>query len=287
MDFDPGLGSIALALCGDQLVPVSSPSRDSVAQWSLSRALSLMPGERAEVTLYCAVAVERDGAIAMARSMRGVGLRSLSDSTRQAIGALQQATGSAAADRLINRHLLFAYFYAAARAIDDARWYVMRSRAPWNGRGVTVRDFDALMWIVPAVQLGDAPLARELLLRTCEVHGYAPGRGVNYIDGTPFELCPSTDAVAAYPVAVDRYVAQTGDERIVEDAAIAEALYAAGDDLAIQKHPSLALYRTECEPSGSRARTRIHAPLQRARGERARRPQANSRREDGRECRER
>ena len=33
--------------------------------------------------------------------------------------------------------------------------------------------------------------ARELLLRMCEVHAYAPGRGVHYFDGTLFEL---TDA---------------------------------------------------------------------------------------------
>jgi hypothetical protein len=34
--------------------------------------------------------------------------------------------------------------------------------------------------------LADAPLARELLLRMCELHG-APGRGVHYLDGTLFE----------------------------------------------------------------------------------------------------
>ena len=43
------------------------------------------------------------------------------------------------------------------------------------------------MWTLPAVQLADGALARELLLRMCELHGYAPGRGVHYLDGTLFE----------------------------------------------------------------------------------------------------
>jgi hypothetical protein len=109
------------------------------------------------------------------------------------------------------------------------------------------------MWLIPAVQLTDAPLARELLLRMCELHGYAPGRGVNYIDGTPFDFTFCSDAVAAYPFAVDRYIAQTGDDRIVEDAAIAEALYAAHDDLVAVRNAAIPLYRTDYTPSGEPA----------------------------------
>src|ERR1035437_8282832 len=76
---------------------------------------------------------------------------------------------------------------AMARALDDAHYYLVRTRAPWCSRGVTIRDWEALAWTVPAVQLADPPLARELILRTCEIHGDAPGRGVHYFDGTLFE----------------------------------------------------------------------------------------------------
>ena len=44
-------------------------------------------------------------------------------------------------------------------------YYLVRSRAPWHGRGVTVRDWEALTWTLPAIQLCDPALARELLLR--------------------------------------------------------------------------------------------------------------------------
>lgn len=243
---------VALALAGDAATPACGGSAAG-ATWSLARATTVAPGERTELAVYGAMALERDGATAAVHRMRTRGWRALADDTHAALGALQQSTGSTAVDRLVNRHLVFAYFSAAARAIDDARWYVMRTRVPWHSDGITVRDWDALMWIAPAVQLADPDLGRELLVRTCELHGYAPGRGVNYIDGTPFDIAFSSAAAAAYPAAVDAYVAQTGDDRIVEDGPIAEALYAAHDDIAASRHPSLPLYATDATPSGTDA----------------------------------
>jgi hypothetical protein len=244
----------ALALTGDSMVGTIAESTDGTARFALTREASLQPGERVDLALYVAAGPEVDGSIAMVQRMRRRGWRTLASQTRDAISALQQSTGVPAADRLINRHLMFAYFYAAGRAIDDARWYIFRSRIPWCEQALTVRDYEALMWLVPAFQLADTALARELLLRTCELHGYAPGRGINYMDGTPFDVAFCLDAAAAYPVSVDRYVAQTGDDRIVEDAPIAEALYAANDDIAASRHGSLPLYRTDATPSGADAK---------------------------------
>lgn len=248
----PG-SEVALAITGDDMTATVSGTKDGVVRFALAQDVSLDPGAKADLAIYVAAGPEPDGAIAMVSRMRSRGWRTLASQTRDALATLQQSTGVAAADRLINRHLMFAYFYAAGRAIDDARWYLFRSRAPWSAQGLTVRDYEALMWVIPAFQLADTPLGREVLLRTCELHGYAPGRGVNYIDGTPFDLSFCVDAVAAYPVAVDRYVAQTGDDRIVEDAPIAEALYAAHDDIASSRHGSLPLYRTDATPSGADA----------------------------------
>jgi hypothetical protein len=151
---------------------------------------------------------------------------------------------------LINRNLLFAYFYGVGRALDDAHYYLVRSRAPWNGRGVTIRDWEALMWTLPAVQLADPPLARELLLRICELHGYAPGRGVHYFDGTMFAPGFSLEGAAAYAVAVDRYIRDTNDDQIVEEPVIADTLYLSHDDLRARRDRSVPLYSSEVFPGG-------------------------------------
>ncbi|MDB4881149.1 MAG: hypothetical protein JWL60_2595, partial [Gemmatimonadetes bacterium] len=185
--------------------------------------------------------------------LRRRGWRALLLGTREALQQLEQTTGPEVVDRLINRNLLFAYFYGVARAIDDAHYYLVRTRVPWHGAGVTVRDWEALMWTLPAVQLADTGLARELLLRMCELHAYAPGRGVHYFDGTMFEPGFLLEGVAAYPIAVDRYIRDTRDDAIVDEPAIGDALYLSSDDLRDRRDSRVPLYSTDVTPAGTAA----------------------------------
>jgi hypothetical protein len=240
----PGLAALAIAADGDAVASVSGDG------YAIKRSVSVPAGGRAQFAFYLAVGPERDGAEATARVLRRRGWRDLLSSTRDALQALEQSSGNEAIDRLINRNLLFAYFYGVGRALDDAQYYLVRSRAPWNGHGVTVRDWEALMWTVAAVQLGDPPLARELLLRMCELHGYAPGRGVHYLDGTLFEPGFALEGVGSYAVAVDRYLRDTGDDRVVDEPALADTLYLTAEDLDARRDKKTPLYSTEVSPSG-------------------------------------
>jgi hypothetical protein len=243
-------GPVAVAVAAEGEAEVRAQGGPAPS-YSVRRGQELAPGERADFAFYVAAGPERDGAEASAAAMRRRGWRSLLSGTRDALVGLEQSTGSDTLDRLVNRNLLFAYFYAVGRALDDAHFYLVRSRAPWNGRGLTVRDWEALMWTIPAVQLGDPPLARELLLRVCELHGYAPGRGVHYMDGTLFAPGFSLEGAAAYALAIDRYIRETGDEQLVDDAAIADALYLSADDLAARRDRRYPLYSTEVDPAGA------------------------------------
>ena len=244
----PGLVALAIGADGE---PVVSTNGGSAPRFTLQRELVVRPGERDQVAFYVAAGPERDGAEATVAVMRRRGWRELLAATRDALQSLEQSTGNEPVDRLINRNLLFAYFFAVGRALDDAHFYLMRTRAPWHARGVTVRDWEALGWTIPAVQLADPPLARELLLRMCEVHGYAPGRGVHYFDGTLFEPGFSLEGVAGYAVGVDRYIRETGDDAIVEEPVIADTLYLSNDDLAARRDRNVPLYATEVSPSGT------------------------------------
>jgi hypothetical protein len=239
----PGLA--ALAVCAD----VEAEIVNDGPRFSLARTISLSARGRADVAFYVAAGPERDGAEATVAVLRRRGWRALLAGTRDALQQLEQSTGAEGIDRLINRNLLFAYFFAVARALDDAHYYLVRTRAPWHGAGVTVRDWDALMWTLPAVQLADAALARELLLRMCELYGYAPGRGVHYLDGTLFEPGFALEGVAAYPIAIDRYARDTGDGAIVDEPAIGDALYLANDDLQDRRDRRVPLYSSEVTPA--------------------------------------
>ncbi len=153
----PELVAMAIAADGDAAASVEDN------RYSLRRSIRVPAGGREQVAFYIGVGPERDGAEATAGVLRRRGWRELLSATRDALQSLEQASGNEAMDRLINRNLFFAYFYAVARALDDAQYYLVRTRVPWNGNGVTVRDWEALMWTIPAVQLADPQLARELL----------------------------------------------------------------------------------------------------------------------------
>jgi hypothetical protein len=248
----PGHVAIAIAADGDAEVSVRAgdPASYRAPSYAVRRRLKIPAGGRVETAFYIAAGPERDGACATVSVLRRRGWRALLTGTRDAIRSLEQTTGMELLDGLINRHLLFAYFYGVARALDDAHYYLVRSRAPWCARGVTIRDWEALAWTVPAVQLADAPLARELILRACEVHGYAPGRGVHYFDGTLFEPGFTLEGAAAYAIATDRYIRDTGDDQIVEEPVLADTLYLSSDDLAARRDKTHPLYHTEVTLSG-------------------------------------
>lgn len=242
-------GVIAIAIGADDASTVRV-NAGTTPTFGIERAVHVNPGTREQIAFYLAAGPEPDGARASMAVLRRRGWKDLLRDTRDALQSLEQTTGREDLDPLINRNLLFAYFYGVGRALDDAHYYLVRSRAPWNGRGVTIRDWDALTWTLPAVQLCDAGLARELLLRLCELHGYAPGRGVHYFDGTMFAPGFSLEGAAAYPVAVDRYIRDTNDEQIVDEPIVADTLYLASDDLAARRDRNVPLYSTEVLPDG-------------------------------------
>lgn len=244
-------GMVAIAIGADESSRAKVEGAGGEAPtYLIERSVKAPAGERTQLAFYMAAGPEPDGARASMAVLRRRGWKDLLRDTRDALQSLEQTTGHESLDGLINRNLLFAYFYGVGRALDDAHYYLVRSRAPWNGHGVTVRDWEALTWTLPAVQLSDPNLARELLLRACELHGYAPGRGEHYFDGTMFAPGFCLEGAAGYAVAVDRYIRETNDDHIVDEPIVADTLYLSADDLAARRDRNVPLYSTEVLPGG-------------------------------------
>ena len=243
----PGLAALAIGCDGEAHVETNA---GEPASYTIRRDVRIAPGQHADVAYYIAAGPEQDGAHATASVMRRRGWRELLSATRDSLRDLEQTTGHEALDRLINRNLLLAYFYGVGRALDDAHFYLVRTRTPWHGHGVTFREWESLTWTIPAVQLADASLARELILRACEVHGYAPGSGVRYLDGTLFEPGFCLEGAASYALAVDRYIREANDDQIVDEPVLADTLYLASEDIAARRNENIPLYATEVAPSG-------------------------------------
>ena len=215
----------------------------------------------------------RPAAARVACAARGARATRCSSSSR--------APGTKAVDRLINRNLLFAYFYGVGRALDDAHYYLVRTRAPWHGRGVTIRDWEALMWTLPAVQLADARArarAAAAHVRAARLRARArrplPRRhavraGLRARGGRRRTRSPST-ATSATPATIS----------IVDEPVIADALYLAHDDLqrpARTPHSAL-LDRGDAGRHAGRAP--VHAARQRGGRAGARDPAPYARRGD-------
>jgi hypothetical protein len=243
----PSYAALALGADGEATVEVDADARPS---WAVRSRTTVPAGARHELAFYIGAGPERDGAEATVGVMRRRGWRELLRATRAALQSFEQSTGSDSLDRLLNRNLLFTYFYSLVRALDDAHFYVVRSRAPWNEYGMTISEWEALSWVVAAVEIADPELAREVLFRVCELHGYAPGSGVRYLDGTLFQAGFTIESAAAYAVAVERYMSRTGDETVLEEPAVADALYASWEDLEARRDGHRPLYATEVLPSG-------------------------------------
>jgi hypothetical protein len=244
-------GVVSVAIGADTEEVAVERRGESGNGFEITRTVRVEGKEKTQLAFYIAAGPEPDGALASMEVLRRRGWKDLLRDTRDALQALEQTTGHESLDGIINRNLLFAYFFGVGRAVDDAHYYLVRSRAPWHGRGVTVRDWEALTWILPAVQLADAALARELLVRICELHGYAPGRGVHYFDGTMFAPGICLEGIAGYAIAVDRYIRETNDEHIVDEPIVADTLYLSSEDLADRRDRNVPLYSTEILPGGA------------------------------------
>jgi len=131
----PGLVAVALSADGDATTTVDGQ------RYSLKRSIRVASGGREQIAFYIAVGPERDGAEATAGVLRRRGWRELLGSTRDALQSLEQTTGHEAVDRLINRNLLFAYFFGVGRALDDAQYYLVRSRTPCPFHGARDRTW--------------------------------------------------------------------------------------------------------------------------------------------------
>jgi hypothetical protein len=68
-----------------------------------------------------------------------------------------------------------------------------------------------------------------------------------------FEPGFALEGVAAYPIAVDRYIRDTGDDAIVDEPAIGDALYLASEDIRDRRDRRVPLYSTDVTPSGQPA----------------------------------
>lgn len=210
---------------------------------------------------YFGLSREGDGARAAAIDLARRGWEALLEETLTCLRGLRRPVrrrGPSAADpeadlleERLNLNLLFNYFFAAGRTIDTEELVLVTSRSPLYYVSAAFWARDALLWSFPGLLLADPVLAEEAVGLAFDRYFRHAGVHSLYMDGTLLYPGFELDELAAYPVALWRYVQSTGDRAILARRTLGPKIRRVLRLLAEHKHPSpdVDLYQTFLLPS--------------------------------------
>jgi hypothetical protein len=211
--------------------------------------VELAPGEIREFPFFVAFNLERDGALTTGVHLRRQGAAALKARALERLRSLRRSGPTPQLEILLNRNLLFNYFYAVGRPLDAPGIAPLTSRSPLYYVSAAFWERDSLLWSFPAILAVDPGLAREVLIEAFTRHVRFAGEHAHYIDGNSLYPGFELDQAAAYLIALGAYCETTGERDIQEEPVIARGLEHLLELLPRHRHANVALYRTFLLPS--------------------------------------
>lgn len=216
----------------------------------LGKSGELVPGEKLTVELVVGANSEADGAAVTAVDLKRRGYEVLYEETVQWLNKrqLKLNANSKNLESLLNRNLLFNYFYTTGNTLDTGDVILLTSRSPRYYVSGAFWARDAFLWSFPALILTDKRRAREVLET-----GFS-----RYAKNGPFHSCYlngeilypgfELDQVAAFFIALDNYLDEADDVKLTEDWLVDGARYL---EEALWEHhdQQLFLFSTFLDPS--------------------------------------
>jgi len=211
----------------------------------LVQEAELPPKRTTRFTYYLALGRDRDSALAGIGHLARYGPDWLLRRGRLALSQLVRKAEDPSLSELLNRNLLFNHFFAVGRGLDDDRLHAVTSRSPLHVPAASFNEREALFWTLPALTLSDSYLARELLVHAFESFSGAPAQPARYIDGGILAPGLVLDQLLAYPLALDRYAREAGDDSILSDPLVQDVLREIDAALYNRLHREVLLAETE------------------------------------------
>jgi hypothetical protein len=255
-----GPAALAVAFSCPQEEVAWSPVVDPLGRVRLTMTVAFPgapdPATPFAVAFYFGCNREGDGARTVAVDLSRHGWESLLRGSEQALKALRRPVVAPPAEAAVletrlNENLLFNYFFAVGRTIDSEDLALVTSRSPLYYVSAAFWARDALLWSLPGLLLTDPRLAEEALGQAFDRYFHHAGIHSLYLDGRLLYPGFELDELAAYPIALWRYVTETGDRGILSRRGLARRLERILTLLSEQRHPDPAvhLYRTFLLPS--------------------------------------
>lgn len=259
--FDDWTGSLVLEAAGDLPLAALALGTSAGSPWQIksrknggyayrtSQSLVVEPGAAVTSALYLAANLEADGARTTQVDLRRRGWASLREETAARLKPRQITTGDQALDQVLNRNLLFNYYFACGRALDTDETVMLTSRSPRYYVSGAFWARDALLWSFPGLLLTDRRLAREVLVTVFERHLKRAGEHAHYLNGILLYPGFELDQLCAYFLALKHYLDQTRDFTILDEEHIHRGLAVLFDKLLQKRDPQTGLYATFLDPA--------------------------------------
>ena len=148
-----------------------------------------------------------------------------------------------------NTNLFFCIFYSTGLTLDTEELVCATSRGTRYYVSAAYWDRDVLLWAFPAILDADPQLAEEILRYVFGRQRRNLGIHSRYIDGTVLEPGFELDELMAPVIALESYVNQAADNKIMHDPAVMAGIQQILKTLETIRHPEIPLYETFLQPT--------------------------------------
>ncbi len=222
---------------------------DGSIRFTLEREWTLAPGEESAVDYIFGLGYEEVAASTSAKELLRRGFDKMRNETRAWLARRERQLTDVKLKEILNTNMFFSYFFASGRTIDTEEFVLMTSRSPRYYVSCAYWDRDSLLWSFPAILIADREYAREILkyvftrqIRNVGIHS-------RFIDGTVLEPGFELDELCAPLIALEKYLQETHDESLLQEAYIQDGIRHILRILDTKKHPELELYETFLQPT--------------------------------------
>ena len=257
-DMTCGTPLFAFAPMSDAPCRCDFEQEEKGVRYRLVHEADLAPGESCAATVWWGFGYEEVSAATSAKEMLRQGWQTELDRTLAWLARRSADLGDEALTRWYNTNLFFCIHFSTGVTLDTEELVLVTSRSPRYYVSAAYWDRDSLLWSFPAILQADPTLARRMLDHVFGRQRRNLGVHSRFIDGTVLEPGFELDELMAPVLALERYVAATGDRAVLQKENVRQGVEEILEKLTARRHPQTALYETFLQPTDDE---RVHPYL--------------------------
>ena len=248
-DFRCGAPMFAFAPMCDREIQSAFSKTDSGISYTLTETFELLPGESHSAVFYWGLGFEEVAAATSAKEMLRRGWDWEYQRTTRWLDQRISQMATPKLTEVYNTNLFFCIFYSTGLTLDTEELVCATSRGTRYYVSAAYWDRDVLLWAFPAILDADPQLAEEILRYVFGRQRRNLGIHSRYIDGTVLEPGFELDELMAPVIALESYVNQAADNKILHDPAVMAGIQQILKTLETIRHPEIPLYETFLQPT--------------------------------------